>query len=337
MRHPNGYGTVVKLSGNRRRPVAVRKTKGFNEKGYPIYYAIGYTETKEEGLIVLAEYNKSPYDINLRKLTVEELYNKWSERDFPKMSSSLVSALKSAWKHCKKVYDLKYCELKAYRMQECIDKCERGYSTKGAIKNLFHHLDRFALELDIIIKCNSDLISSPPVPESTREPFTAEEIRALWAISDVEWCDSALIMIYMGWRISELLGIKIENVDIDDHTIKAGIKTKSGKNRIVPIHPRIMPLVEKRYNKENEYLFCCNGKKCSKSLYYKKWRRLMNIVGSLHTPHECRHTFRSLLDSQGGNKVCIDLLMGHKSSDVGERIYTHKTIDELKSTILLLD
>ena len=52
-----------------------------------------------------------------------------------------------------------------------------------------------------------------------------------------------------------------------------------------------------------------------------------------HTPHECRHTFRSRMDSAGANKKCIDLIMGHKSKDVGERVYTHKTIQELKDAI----
>lgn len=56
-----------------------------------------------------------------------------------------------------------------------------------------------------------------------------------------------------------------------------------------------------------------------------------------HVPHECRHTFRSRLDSAGANKVCIDRIIGHKSNDVGERVYTHKTLQELKDTIALLD
>ena len=47
------------------------------------------------------------------------------------------------------------------------------------------------------------------------------------------------------------------------------------------------------------------------------------------------HTFRSCLDSAGENKVCIDRIIGHKSSDVGERV--HKTIQELKNTIALLN
>ena len=52
-----------------------------------------------------------------------------------------------------------------------------------------------------------------------------------------------------------------------------------------------------------------------------------------HTPHETRHTFRSLLDSAGANKVCIDRLMGHNSKETDERVYTHKNIEELRLNI----
>ena len=56
-----------------------------------------------------------------------------------------------------------------------------------------------------------------------------------------------------------------------------------------------------------------------------------------HIIHETRHTFRSLLDSAGGNKICIDLLMGHSiQGGIGEKVYTHKTIQELKETIMLI-
>lgn len=49
MRNPNGYGTVAKLSGNRRRPFIVKKVIGWNNKGHPIYDIVGYTETREAG------------------------------------------------------------------------------------------------------------------------------------------------------------------------------------------------------------------------------------------------------------------------------------------------
>ena len=37
MRAPNGFGTVARLSGNRRRPFIIKKTVGWNDKGHPIY------------------------------------------------------------------------------------------------------------------------------------------------------------------------------------------------------------------------------------------------------------------------------------------------------------
>ena len=80
MKNPNGFGSVVKLKGNRRRPFAVRKTIGWNEKGHPIYLPIGYTTTREEGMILLAEYNKYPWDIDSEKVTLEMLYNEWLEK-----------------------------------------------------------------------------------------------------------------------------------------------------------------------------------------------------------------------------------------------------------------
>uniref|UniRef100_UPI0025A01BB4 tyrosine-type recombinase/integrase n=1 Tax=Faecalibaculum rodentium TaxID=1702221 RepID=UPI0025A01BB4 len=54
------------------------------------------------------------------------------------------------------------------------------------------------------------------------------------------------------------------------------------------------------------------------------------------TPHEARHTFETLLDNAGGNRKCIDMLMGHKSKDVGNRVYNHKTLKQLRQTIELL-
>ncbi len=55
-----------------------------------------------------------------------------------------------------------------------------------------------------------------------------------------------------------------------------------------------------------------------------------------HTVHECRHTFRSRLDAAGANKVAVDRVMGHKSSDTGERVYTHKTLEQLHEAVDLL-
>jgi integrase len=336
LKHPNGYGTVVKLSGNRRNPFVVRKTAGWDDRGYPIYSVIGYFPTREAGLIALAEYNKDPYDVDKEKTTFSELYALWLEKRAHKLGASNLTSLKAAYKHCQRLYYMKYKAVKAFNMQECVDNCGCGYSTQGAIKNLFNHLDRFAFELDIINRCYSELVTSASIPETEKIPFTDEEVNSLWEVIGEPWVDSVIVFLYTGFRISELLDIKTANVDLAAGTIKGGIKTKAGKDRLIPIHSSIFEIIRGRVGDGAAYLFSHNGKKVSLSQYYVFWREIMGRLGINHTPHECRHTFRSRLDSAGANKRCIDLIMGHKSNDVGERVYTHKTLEELKEAIELI-
>ena len=334
MKNPNGYGSVVKLSGTRRKPFCARKTVGWNEKGQPIYKAIGYYETRKDAMIALADYNRQPFDIDLSKITLAQLYNKWSAKEFPRMKDASVKSHKSAFIHCKLLYDVQYKKIKAFQMQECIDNCGRGYSTQGAIKNLFGQLDKFAYELDVIQKMNSTLLRSEAIPPSSKIPFTDDEIKTLWENTDIENVENILILIYSGFRISEFLNMKMEDINFEDMYFQGGVKTASGKNRIVPIHPLIQNFILERKEKMYKYVYGMN--KYTIDEYYTIWKKSMKRLNFSHTPHECRHTFRSRLDSAGANKVCIDLMMGHKSKEVGERIYTHKTIEELKSALQLV-
>ena len=337
MRNPNGYGSVVKLSGNRRRPYAVRKTVGFNDKGHPIYLCLGYTESREEGMILLAKYNSDPFNISDRNITVRELFDRWYSVYHKKMSLSMQGAMKAAWKHCSSLGQICYRKLNSYQIQQCVDNCQRGYGTKNHILNLFRHLDRFAMELDIITRKRCLLVTGEKIPDSRRVPFSEDEIGLLWENVHLDNVDIVLIFLYTGMRLSELLGIKSADVDLASGIITGGIKTQAGKNRVIPIHPRIIPLVQNRLSGNNEYLISYNNGMYSRYRYYKEWNSLMKVFGMTHTPHECRHTFRSRMDSAGANKRCIDLIMGHKSKDVGERVYTHKTIAELTEAVKMID
>ena len=91
MKNPNGYGTVTKLSGNRRKPWVVKEGKSGKQK------PIGYTTTREEGLIMLAKYNNDPWDIETDKITLQGLYDLWLEKRAVKLGSSNQSSLKSAY------------------------------------------------------------------------------------------------------------------------------------------------------------------------------------------------------------------------------------------------
>lgn len=330
MKLPNGYGTVSKLSGNRRRPYMVREGKSGQQK------IIDYAATREEGLMILAKFNKDGLTDVKKAMTFQELFDFYLEKRVNVLGKATIHSLNSALKFCTSLIDMDYQHIKAFDMQECINHCGRGYATQNAIKNLFYHLDRFALELDICSHNFSSILTTIPAPESTKTIFTDVERENLWEKQNSPWVDTVLIFLYTGLRISELLGMKKEQVDLISGTITGGIKTKAGKNRVIPIHSKILPLIQRRMESEGEFLISHNGKRTTESNYRKVWKKLMVGVNMTHTPHECRHTFRSLLDSAGANKVCIDRMMGHKSKDTGERVYTHKTVDELKRNLELV-
>lgn len=335
MRLPNGYGSVAKLTGNRRRPYIVKKTVGWKNQ-QPVYSIIGYTATREEGLQLLAQYNNDPWDVDRVKITLQGLYDLWLEKKAPKLGKSNQEALRAAFNHCKPLSDKSYRDIKAFQMQEVIDNCGRGYATQAAIKNLWNHLDKFALELDVITRCYSDLLTSAATPPTSRVPFTDAEVNLLWEHQTEPWVDTVLIFLYSGWRISELLALTPADVDLQAGTMKGGTKTKAGKGRIVPIHSRIRPLVEARLANGGPRLICYDGRPVPVTTYRLFWREVMKRLGMKHVPHECRHTFETRLDRAGANRKCIDMLMGHVSPDTGNRVYNHKTIEELTATVELI-
>lgn len=327
MRNPNGFGSVVKLSGNRRKPFAVRKTVGYNENGSPVYTYLGYFASRKDALLALSEYNFNPYDLNRSKFTLQELYDEWSDLILPKFQKSLQRSLIAAYGHCSELADMPYRNIKRIHMQECIDKCGLSASSQFNIRNLFVKLDEYAFEMDIINKMYSPLLTvTPTATKDKHKTFTNDEIKKLWE-QEADFPE-VLFMLYTGMRISE--AATLPTSCIKDGLITYGMKTKAGKDRIIPIHPAIKHIVDARMN--NELLFGF-GNDPARSVYLRVSNQLKNID---HLPHDCRHTFRSELDRKNANKVCIDLLMGHSSGGTGERIYTHKTVEELRQTILLV-
>jgi len=287
-------------------------------------------------MILLAAFNKDPWDVEKSGMTLAKLFELWLERKAGKVGTGTLSYMKTSFKQCNAYHKFKYTDIKAYHMQETIDHCGHGYGTQNKIKVFWRHMDKFALELDIVTRNYGVLLTSATATETSREPFSNEEIKTMWKRQEQPWVDSVLFLLYTGFRISEMLDLRKENINLKAGTITGGTKTKAGKNRVVPIHSKIRHIVEARLKEDGKYLFSYKGKQCGNTTYRVFWRDIMEAAKLQHTPHECRHSFRSRLDSAGANKRCIDLMMGHKSADVGERVYTHKTFDELKAAIELV-
>ena len=147
---------------------------------------------------------------------------------------------------------------------------------------------------------------------------------------------------YSGWRPSELVQLKVDDVDLENGFIKGGIKTSAGKNRLVPIHPLVMSIVQKYYDQaisvNSQYLFNDVTKKKGIGLSYDQYlTRFNNVMSSLHfrkeiTPHYTRHTFITKAKSKevNMNEYVLKLIVGHDIGDLTEHVYTHREIEDLK-------
>ena len=339
IKHPNGYGSIYKLSGKRRKPFAVRVTTGWDKEGKQIRKVIGYYTTKQEAMIALADFNKNPYSLE-STVTFKELYEKYSFEKFPKISKSNVNGYIAAFNTSEMLHNIKFAEIRKAHMQAVIDNCGKGYGTLRKIKVLYNQLFKFALENDIVDKDYSEFVDIGKNPNDTdRTVFSQEEINSLWEnVNRMEYVDCILILIYTGLRISELLEIENKNVFLDKNYMIGGNKTDAGKDRVIPINKKIFKFIEARYNQGGEFLILNSlGRRMKyENFYQEKWKRIMDELNMSHRIHDTRHTFVSLMDSAGVNKVALKRIIGHSSSDITEKVYTHKDINELYENINLI-
>ena len=366
MKRANGTGSVVKLKGNRRKPWFAKATVGYKENGQAIQQAVcnetgnKYFKTRVEAEEALIWWNKNHGNIKIDKLsyTFKQLYDEWESIFIPnkeerkimrithetikgKLGLSNSMGLIAASKKFKPLWNKKYSSITKNDFQQLIYSTEGKKTKLVDMRNLIIKLDEYALGEDIIVKGYGALLEIEyENSNKQRTPYTYETIEKIWQQQGNLIADIQLILLYTGMRIEELLIVENANINLDECYLVGGLKTTAGKNRIIPIHHEIFYIIKRYYDKENKYLFTLsNGKR----LYYTKYRLMYNqFMKSLnikeeHTTHETRYTFRSELDRLGADDRCMDLIMGHQSGNTGNRVYNQKTIEELKSTVEMID
>lgn len=343
MRNPNNYGTIKKLSGNRRRPYMVGVNPRINDKGTYSYDILGYYEDRTQAMIALAEYNKNPVDLSRKDLTFSEVYDLYFEDKYittkKTLSDSAKFSAKTAYNHCKPLYKKVFADLRHRDLQRLID----GITLKRAsVENVVFHIKgmyAFAMREDIVQKNHAEFLQiNNPNDEEHGVRFAPDDIEKLWANTHLPFVRTILVYIYTGWRAQELSRMPKEKVDIENMLMTGGSKTEAGKGRIIPVHPRIQPFVKELYDAPGMYMIPSLKKKDS-YISYAKLRNLfmetLNQVGitTEYTMHDCRHTFDSMLDDAGTPAVIRNLLMGHSGKDLDEKVYIHKTIEQLREAI----
>lgn len=364
-RLPNGFGQISEIKNrNLRNPFRAMITVGKTPEGKPICKPLkpeSYFATYNDAYAALVEYNKNPYDLE-PSITMQELYDRWLP-EYEKTVKTTKSAT-SAWAYCSAVYKMRVMDIRARHVKGCMEEgtaVVRGKeqhpsaSMKNQIKSLFNLMLDYALEYELVDRNYSRTFNL--TEETVKEiqsvkkghiAFTDEEMELLWANIDKKpGVDIMLIQCYSGWRPQELGLLELNDVDLENWTFKGGMKTDAGENRVVPIHSRIQPIVLKKYQEAqalgSSYLLNWADpnirKKSNIKLTYARYQKAFERIrdelklNPEHRPHDGRTHFVTMAKRYGVDEYAIKYMVGHKISDITEKVYTRREFAWLREEI----
>ena len=342
-RRRNGTGTIVKLSGNRRRPFQVRVNTRIDEWGYPRYDVLGTFPDRVAADIALAEYNREPYSIGNRKKTFLQVFQDWYKWKYHKSADSRENMTSSqycmiaAFKNCEPLHRLTMSEITAIDLQELLDREDYSYAKLEHMKTMLNQMYRYALQFDIVTKNCAEFVRIGKEDDTENGvPFTQEELDLLWRHQGQPFVDTILIYCYSGWRINELARMPLSDIDLEARTFTGGSKNRYSRGRTVPIHSRIYDMVKARYDTRfHSLIYHDSQQDITEDKYREYFNQALKACGiaEKHTPHDCRHTCNSLLIAAKADRVARYKIMGHAGKDINEKVYSHMSVEQLREEI----
>ena len=322
MRLANGMGSITKMKGNRRKPWRVRITTGWAFDEISMSYrqdqrTLGCYATRQEAIKALADFNDSPFDLNIRSVTFGQCYDEAS-KDF---TDGRRGNYQAAYRYLEPLKDIPIRTIKAPMMQKCIDACTSTQQVE--IKTVCHKVFDFAMKMEIIDHDPSRYLKSAAVTSRRkREVFTQEDIARLEEHSPEWWVKIALMLLYSGMRTKELKQLQPEWIDIDNACIDIQKAKNRSSLRQIPIHSHVLPLFSD-YKEQGSNLYGYTHEGLNKAL--------KAFCG--HTAHDSRHTFATQMRQCGCDPLLLQLMLGHTPTTITERVYTHITLAELSASL----
>lgn len=365
-RRPNGSGTVVKLSGRRRKPFCAKVTLDERNliNGEKKRLVIGTFETYQEALNALSLYSLTVNNTISKKEAMEidpEVYQKVQDKmskkvptfldiyyildkdEFSLLSPQTQNSMHGAIKHLKKLHYLKIDQITLRMIQDVFDEDGSNHSTQVHMKTICTKVFRYAV-VNQYIERNDDYTSYIRIAKyeesDMHRPYTINEILALKK-ADTPEAHIMLIFIYTGVRINELLNINRDNIHIDEKCdddgterlisyMITGSKTKAGKNRIVPIHDDIKQFVIDELLKPEKRLVDVTYANFTTRTVLIKVNKLLNTH---HTMHDTRKTFATLCQMNNLNVYIRKKVLGHRMNDITFDVYTNESKNRLWTEI----
>lgn len=354
-RRPNKAGTVIKLSGKRRRPWCAKITTGKDIiTGRQIQTVLGTFETWDEAddaltLYRLGQKNKitdteaeALAPDTFQKLvdqreknmpTFKEIFDIIYQEELCTLSKSAAQGYRSWIKHFNSIYHHKISQISLADLQEIFDRDKAGYGTKVHMKVLVSKIFEYAVIHKYINRDDdyTEYIKCGKAKESTKHyAFSNDEIRALMS-NNSDTAKIILIYIFTGLRANELLNIPRKNICLNTEFpyLVSGSKTDAGKNRVIPIHTFIEPFVKQLLMKRKKRIIDCTYYQFSSM--FSSFLTDHNMMK--HTIHDTRDTFATLCQSNNVDLFIRKRILGHKMKDITFDTYTSTVIETLYKEI----
>ncbi len=330
----NGMGTVTFLAG-RAKPWLARAPAIKNSENKIVRPTIGYYATSKEAHFALESIRKKSVG-EIINYTLAEVYELWKEPHFKTIGYKGQKGYEASYKYLAPLWNEKMRTLRTEDFQNIINSNADKYSLSQLqkINQLCRQLCSWAAQNDLMDKNYAEYIKLPKEQREEKRIFTDEEIQSIEKMVDDkrlgETAKITMSLLYTGMRISELLQMRSEDVNIFEGYMIGGNKTKAGKRRKIPIHSKIKPYIISWLAKGNQWLIPSElGNARSSDTVRKGFNSLMGklaIVGV--TPHSCRHTYISRALAAGMHKDVLQAIVGH-AGDESTETYIHVGIEQV--------
>lgn len=365
---PNGYGSIRKLSGNRRNPYAVHPpVTGFTPDGKPVAQkALCYVSDWYIGFAVLTAYKAGTYTPGMEKdLVVSQDLSAAEMTDFVNKVLADYTTMTRKPEENKvltfselydQFYDWKYDGKRKYSNQA-------KYATKAAYKNCkdLHDMrideityDQMQEILDLSDLKFSSVSNMMSLMKQMYRYATAQFLtdknptlllkvgiendcehgvpftkEELENLWDHEKDDIAQVLLILCYSGFRIMELQAITVNLGEMYFHGGLKNRTSKERYVPIHSAIQHIVKYRMKKYKSLL------PTTYSVFWKKFGKYTPKLGwsEHHTSHDCRHTFSMLCEKYGVSDNDRKRLMGHTFQDVTNDVYGHRELEELRKEI----
>lgn len=334
MKNPNGYGSITKLTGNRRKPWMVRIFQHFKENGTPVHKVIGYFKSKTEANAALVLFRQNPTEFQNSQMTFKDVWRMMTKQKYIDLGKKVPNSYSAAFNWLKDIHDMPIQKVKLKELQQAVNDCTKNYSTKKNIRIVASLTFKYAIGNDIVSTNYAELVELPENAKSDlHKEFTEDEIKLLWKHSDNPSVQIVLISIYTGMRPKSLTTLENANVHLEEQYMVGGVKTSAAKMRDIPIADCILPFVKKLYNPNNIYLIGGSPVDNTKPMSYdtfagRYFRPAMKLLNMHHLPHDGRGTCETQLDRLKIQRSVIDAILGHAQKSVGEKYYRTVTVKD---------